>query len=118
MMNFLSATFLNTVFVYCWGTNEVRGYLFDNPILPPWITCDLGPDPLPADLQEGRATLFSSELSKHRRFSCLTCHVDGQSDFVPWPISGPNDDKGPGTRVQVRKSTRNGSMCICRRSDH
>ena len=87
--------FLNTVFVYCWGTNEIRGYLFENPIMPPWLVLDLGADPLPTHLKEGREILFSSEFSKDKRFSCLTCHVDGQSDLALWPLSGPNDDKGP-----------------------
>ncbi len=89
--------FLNSAFVYCWGNNEVLGYVIADPVAAPWITIDLGEDPLPSDLQAGRALMFSAEFSQDNRFSCLTCHVDGHADFVPWPLSGPNDDKGPMT---------------------
>lgn len=86
---------LNTVFVYCWGINQVLGYVFTNPVQPPWISLDLGKDPLPDDLKRGREILFSSAFSENKRFSCLTCHIDGHSDLVAWNLSGAKDDKGP-----------------------
>ena len=89
------STSLNTAFVYCWGTNEVLGYLLTTPVGAPWIPCDLGEDPLPADLKRGREILFSAEFSADNRFSCLTCHVDGHSDVIAWPLGATTDDKGP-----------------------
>ncbi len=85
---------LNTAFVYCWGTNVVLGYAMTS-LSAPWVECELGLDPTPPELKEGRATLFDGGKSLANRFSCLTCHVDGGFDGIAWNLGQPKDDKGP-----------------------
>ncbi len=85
---------LNTAFVYCWGTNVIEGYDL-NDTTSPWITLDLGYDPTPRDLKDGRATFFDAGNSLNNRFACTTCHIDGGFDGIAWNIEQDKDPKGP-----------------------
>lgn len=81
--------------VYCWGTNEIRVYpLGSTPVLAPSL--DLGYDPAPPDVQEGRKLFYDGSHSRHGDESCATCHIDGRLDLIAWDLSNrPFDDKGP-----------------------
>ena len=89
-----SPTF-NLVFVYCWGTNKIESYtLTANP--QPFVTLDLGHDPTPALVQEGRKVFYSAHKSLNNNASCASCHVEGKADNIAWNLSDDEKDgKGP-----------------------
>lgn len=83
------------LFVYQWGTNDVVAY--DMTVYPPgriW-TFDLGHDPAPPLVREGRELFYDGSFSAHENASCASCHVDGRSDGLAWNLGKPQDDKGP-----------------------
>ncbi len=83
------------VLVYCWGTNtiEVHQHGAGGGFL---ASLDLGFDPLPQLVQEGRRVFYDASHSLGNNASCETCHVDGRTDMEEWNLSGlPADDKGP-----------------------
>lgn len=85
----------NRILVYCWGTNQIElyGQLTSGPLLG---TLDLGFDPAPAIVQDGRAVFYDASHSRDANASCATCHVEGRTDLEEWNLSNlPQDDKGP-----------------------
>jgi hypothetical protein len=59
-------------------------------------TLDLGYDPTPADVKDGRRIFYDAANSLHNNASCASCHVDGRTDMIVWNLSkGVIDDKGP-----------------------
>lgn len=84
----------NLVFVYCWGTNKIEAHsvVFG---FPTFITLDLGLDPTPTLVKQGRAVFYDASHSMHNNLSCASCHIDGRTDMVVWNLSKPDDDKGP-----------------------
>lgn len=83
------------VFVYCWGTNKIDTYvLVPNPAVV--LSLDLGLDPAPKLVKQGRAIFYAGANSLHGNLSCATCHVEGRTDMELWNLSNlPYDDKGP-----------------------
>lgn len=91
--------------VHCSGSNKVELYL---PAVGTGlvVTLDLGRDPTPQMVRDGRRVFYSSANSMHNNQSCNTCHVDGFADMIAWDLSLrlPDsmgdytvgvDDKGP-----------------------
>jgi len=91
--------------VYCWGSNKLEVY---DPSVGTGLvaTLNLGPDPNPQDVIDGRTLYYSAAHSQFNNQSCNTCHVDGFSDMLAWDLSDrrkdafgqhtvPVDDKGP-----------------------
>ena len=83
------------VLVYCWGTNEIEVHIHGGGGA--FVTSlDLGFDPLPQVVQEGRRVFYDGGHSGGNNASCETCHVDGRTDMEEWNLSNlPADDKGP-----------------------
>lgn len=80
------------LFVYCWGTNEIRVIAIANPTIV--FPLDLGIDPTPEPIRRGRTTWYDGHRSLNARSSCNTCHPGGKSDFLGWQISDhPTDEK-------------------------
>lgn len=81
--------------VYCWGTNEIKGYTF----LPslsttPLFTVSLGFDPTPPGVAAGREIFYDANRSLDSRTTCGTCHVGGEYDGLAWPLADvPRDHK-------------------------
>ncbi|MGE3962740.1 MAG: hypothetical protein AB7I09_01430 [Planctomycetota bacterium] len=85
----------NRLYVYCWGTNEIQVFTLGSPVTTD-VVMDLGFDPAPADVQEGRKLFYDGSHSRHGDESCATCHIDGRLDLIAWDLSNrPFDDKGP-----------------------
>jgi len=84
------------LYVYSWGDNVVQRFDL-GPTTPTLLaTLDLGHDPTPAVRAEGRQLFFDGGRSLHANASCASCHVEGDSDLLPWDLSDlPYDDKGP-----------------------
>ena len=84
-----------TILVYCWGTNRVEMWNAGRP----WsllAALDLGADPAPAIVQEGRAIFYDASNSLHNNQSCASCHVEGRTDMAVWNLSNATlDSKGP-----------------------
>ena len=82
--------------VYCDGLNTVPVY-FLNGVPPLQVgTLDLGFDPSPALVQEGKRIFFDAAQSANNNHSCATCHDEGRQDLLAWNLSnGEFDDKGP-----------------------
>jgi hypothetical protein len=93
------------LFVYCWGTNEVR--LFNAPallaafpgatnnvIVNAGLPIDLGVDPTPEPVKRGRTLFYDAQNSANARFTCNTCHPGGGTDIIGWSIKDfPHDHK-------------------------
>lgn len=80
--------------VYCSGLNTVPVYFLT---VPPLLvgTVDLGFDPSPADIQDGRRIFFDASNSVNNNISCASCHDDGAQDLLAWDLSNADiDDKG------------------------
>jgi hypothetical protein len=80
------------LYTYCWGTNTVQV----NSLLQPGVswTLELGVDPTPERIRDGRTLWYDGERSLNARFSCNTCHPGGRSDLLGWSITDdPNDPK-------------------------
>jgi len=84
------------LFVYCWGTNKVETYSFAPFVGTSFLTLDLGHDPAPEIVKQGRAVFYDATFSQHNNATCGSCHVDGRADGLAWNLSNkPYDDKGP-----------------------
>jgi hypothetical protein len=86
----------SSAWVLCWGTNTIEKW--DVSLAAPALvqTLDVGFDPTPPPIAEGRRIFYDAGHSMHGNASCATCHVDGSTDMLPWDLSGlPFDDKGP-----------------------
>ncbi|MFT4541249.1 MAG: hypothetical protein ACI841_001064 [Planctomycetota bacterium] len=86
----------SSAWVYCWGSNTIEEWDL-GPAAPTLTrTLDLGFDPTPELVAEGRRLYFSGEFSQHHNASCNSCHIEGDSDLLIWDLSNlPRDDKGP-----------------------
>ncbi len=85
----------NEILVYCWGTNKIE-ILGSYPGFGSVATLDLGFDPTPPEIQEGRRIYYDAQHSLHNNASCNSCHIDGKTDNIPWNLSViDKDDKGP-----------------------
>jgi hypothetical protein len=81
--------------VYCWGTNRIEGYI-TNLTAMHVVSLDLGFDPAPDVVKEGRELFYDARFSERNNLSCATCHVEARTDMVIWDLSDlPTDDKGP-----------------------
>jgi len=82
--------------VYCWGDNTLERYDLSGPTPALAATLDMGFDPTPPDIQEGRRLYYDAAFSEHGNLSCNSCHIELDSDMTAWDLSGlPFDDKGP-----------------------
>lgn len=83
-----------TFFVVYGGDNRVHLFLLAPP--PSLLTSiDIGFDPTPADVREGRRLFFQAN-ALNGNASCATCHDEGKHDMLAWNLSnGDKDDKGP-----------------------
>ncbi len=50
---------------------------------------DLGYDPTPKVIREGRGFLYDAKLSGNGTMSCASCHVDGDHDHLAWDLGDP-----------------------------
>jgi len=50
---------------------------------------DLGHDPTPKVIREGRGFLYDAKLSGNGTVSCASCHVDGDHDHLAWDLGDP-----------------------------
>ena len=96
------------MFVYCWGTNEVRLYdvnallvaMAGNPnqIAPVGagylLSFPLGADPASERIRHGRELFYDGDNSADGRFTCHHCHPGGGMDLIGWNIQDfPHDHK-------------------------
>lgn len=96
------------LFVYCWGTNEVRVYDSTATLTamagdPLFITqpheglsaqIDLGIDPNAESIKRGREAFYDGDNSLDGRTTCNHCHPGGGMDLLGWNISNfPHDHK-------------------------
>lgn len=87
-------TVSDVVFVYCWGTNQVRAY--NATTLALRKVFNLNYDPTPAQVKTGRAIYYDGDNSLNQNMSCATCHIEGRTDMLMWTLSDLTaDDKGP-----------------------
>ncbi len=99
--------------VYCAGTNEVPAYYLGTnpPTLIHGHSLDLGFDPTPAEIQEGRQLFYDGDFSEHNNASCATCHIEGGIDGLAWNLSnGEVDSKGPMTTQDLHAVNRLGPL--------
>ncbi|MEM7588308.1 MAG: cytochrome c peroxidase, partial [Acidobacteriota bacterium] len=99
--------------VYCAGINKVPAYYLGT--IPPTLVhgypLDLGFDPTPAEIQEGRRLFYDGDFSEHNNASCATCHIEGGIDGLAWNLSnGEIDSKGPMTTQDLRAVNRLGPL--------
>ena len=78
--------------VYCWGTNELLVFTIADLTIPA-VRLELGLDPTPAPIREGREIFYDARPSKDGRTSCNTCHASGGSDNLTWKLSGLDEDQ-------------------------
>jgi len=82
--------------VYAWGTNKMYIYNLVTLAPLPFATVDLGGDPTPKSVREGRELFYDASKSMDNRFTCGHCHPRGNTDGLVWNISNsPFDEKGP-----------------------
>ena len=82
------------VYVYCWGTNRIQVWSGAPASLVKEL--DLGPDPAPAIVKEGRRLFYDGKKSANQNASCHSCHPNGGTDMQLWNLSNlDEDDKGP-----------------------
>ncbi len=83
--------------ILVWSQNhaEIRVYDADAPHAELAIH-DLGYDPTPELVAEGRELFYDGKFSRNDNATCASCHVDGRFDLLTWNLSaGHSDDKGP-----------------------
>ncbi len=92
-----------TVIVYCWGDNKLREYDYDLGVPSDPATFvrsyDLGADPAPQDIREGRGLFFNGNLSELGNISCASCHVDTGADQVVWNLGNLLKENDAGTET-------------------
>lgn len=82
--------------VYCWGSNVVETYDLTQGTPAKLASADLGFDPTPPRRQDGRELFYTATFSEHNNASCNSCHIEVDTDMLPWDLSDmPADDKGP-----------------------
>ena len=85
----------SSLFVYCWGTNVIEMWDLSSG----WTqlaVLDLGHDPTPELIRQGRQVFYDASHSLNNNQSCASCHVEGKTDIITWDLSDlPRDDKGP-----------------------
>ncbi len=82
--------------VYCWGTNKLLLFTLLPVFDPVPVEFDLGYDPAPSLVQQGRQVFYDATHSLNNNLTCAHCHIDGGMDLLSWNISDlPKDDKGP-----------------------
>ncbi|MCY3001113.1 MAG: hypothetical protein NTV21_04850 [Planctomycetota bacterium] len=96
------------LYVYCWGTNEVRIYDIGalitaiagaaQNIVPPSTafigSLNLGADPQPPEVKAGRQIFYDADNSANGRVTCNHCHPGGGMDLLGWEIQDfPHDHK-------------------------
>jgi len=84
-----------TLTVYCWGWNKVLVYNVNQTSTPPfWL--DLGPDPQPVAVQQGRSIFYDAKRPVANdatgnpfpgAVTCATCHPAGGMDLLAWGLS-------------------------------
>lgn len=84
-----------TLSVYCWGWNKVLVYNVNQTTTPPfWL--ELGPDPLPVAVQQGRSIFYDAKRAVASdpagvpfpgAVTCATCHPAGAMDLLAWGLS-------------------------------
>ncbi|MFN0244149.1 MAG: cytochrome c peroxidase [Planctomycetota bacterium] len=83
------------LYVYGWGTNKIEIYRLLTDLVHVG-TLDIGFDPTPQKVKEGRELFYSARFSMHNNSSCASCHIEGRTDMLLWNLSDPlRDDKGP-----------------------
>lgn len=82
------------ILVYCWGTSKIEVYADATPFAH-HAQLDLGYDPTPESIQEGREVFYDASFSASNNASCASCHVEGRTDMLVWNLSSALDDKGP-----------------------
>ncbi len=86
----------NALLVHLWGWNKVFLYDLNNVTSPPfWL--DLGPDPLPLEIQRGRSIFYDATRPVEKdamnvdkfagALTCNTCHPGGGMDLLGWNLS-------------------------------
>ena len=80
--------------VYCWGTNEILIFGVDeaDPVTPLLAPFDLGFDPTPPEVAEGRTVFYDADLSYGARTTCGSCHPGGEYDGLGWGLEAPPKD--------------------------
>jgi hypothetical protein len=96
------------LYVYCWGTNEVRIYdigamltaiaFAPQNVAPPTAgfigSLNLGADPQPPAVKAGRQIFYDADNSALGRVTCAHCHPGGGMDLLGWEIKDfPHDHK-------------------------
>lgn len=96
------------LYVYCWGTNEVRIYdvgalvtaiagAAQNIVSPTTAfigSLNLGADPQPPAVKAGREMFYNADNSALGRVTCAHCHPGGGMDLLGWEIKDfPHDHK-------------------------
>jgi len=76
--------------VHCWGSNRIE--VCQAGVSSPILFFDLGLDPTPEIVQEGREIWYDAARSEDARFSCNTCHPGGRADGLAWTLSNPPFD--------------------------
>lgn len=86
--------------VYCWGWNKALVYnLNELTTAPHWL--DLGPDPQPVAVQQGRSIFYDAkrpvDVDAHGQpfpgaVTCSTCHPAGGMDLLAWALSDSMKD--------------------------
>jgi len=76
------------LYVYCWGTNDVLVFDALDPDVPPTVL-ELGFDPTPSAVRDGRTIWYDAHRSLQGRSSCNVCHPNGGLDLLGWRI--PNE---------------------------
>jgi hypothetical protein len=84
-----------TVLVYCWGTSRVEVWNLGG-VWTLLAALDLGFDPTPQLVRDGRKVFYDASHSQHNNQSCASCHVEGRTDMAVWNLSDALlDNKGP-----------------------
>ena len=58
-------------------------------------TLEIGFDPTPVAVRDGRQFLYTAAQSRDGNQSCVACHVDGHHDNIVWDLGDVTDPKGP-----------------------
>ncbi|MAB79387.1 MAG: hypothetical protein CMJ89_08535 [Planctomycetes bacterium] len=77
--------------VYCWGTNKILVYSLNDLLLTP-LPLNLGVDPTPQDVKNGRRIFYDAHPSLNGRSTCASCHAAGAADGLAWKLSDLDDD--------------------------
>ncbi|MDJ0837924.1 MAG: hypothetical protein QNK37_15525 [Acidobacteriota bacterium] len=97
--------------VICEGTTEVQFFNVVSGLPVYALSLDLGHDPTPDLVLQGKKLFFNSDFSANGRFTCAHCHLEGGADLLAWNLSDkPTDDKGPMVTQTLRGIHRTGQF--------